>query len=108
MDYRQLTKLKSTYCDGLLAAIDSADGKIHSSFNQTVTVTGRISSTEPNMQNIPVRTPLGREIRKMFVADPGMVSVSYTHLAQIRLAAGSMISESEIEAGADKLHFKIV
>lgn len=64
--YRQLTKLKSTYVDGLLADMDG-DCKIHSTFNQTVTATGRISSTEPNLQNIPIRLALGRELRKVFV-----------------------------------------
>ncbi len=66
MEYRSLTKLKSTYADGLLSVI-SLDNKIHSTFNQTVTATGRISSTEPNLQNIPTRTALGRELRKVFV-----------------------------------------
>ncbi len=66
IEYRTLTKLKSTYADGLLSVI-SLDSKIHSTFNQTVTATGRISSTEPNLQNIPTRTPLGRELRKVFV-----------------------------------------
>ncbi len=94
IDYRQLTKLKSTYCDGLLAAIDPKDGKIHSNFNQTVTVTGRISSTEPNMQNIPVRTPLGREIRKMFVADPGMVLIDADY-SQIELRVLAHIAQDE-------------
>lgn len=66
LDYRQLTKLKSTYADGLAAFIRE-DGRIHGTFNQTITATGRISSTEPNLQNIPVRMELGREIRKVFV-----------------------------------------
>ena len=66
MEFRQLTKLKSTYADGL-AAVLAEDGKIHSNFKQTVTQTGRLSSTEPNLQNIPTRTDLGREIRRMFV-----------------------------------------
>ncbi|MEI6132363.1 MAG: DNA polymerase I [Bacillota bacterium] len=68
LEYRQLAKLKSTYADGLLAAINPTDGRIHSIFNQTSTSTGRLSSTEPNLQNIPVRHELGREIRKIFVA----------------------------------------
>ncbi len=67
LDYRKFAKLKSTYCDGLLALLDEND-KIHTSFQQTVTHTGRISSTEPNLQNIPVRTEIGRELRAMFVA----------------------------------------
>ena len=66
MEYRQLAKLKSTYVDGLLKVI-AEDGRIHSSFKQTVTQTGRISSTEPNLQNIPIRHEMGRELRKMFV-----------------------------------------
>lgn len=68
LEYRQLTKLRSTYVDGFVDYIQS-DGRIHSNFNQTVTATGRISSTEPNLQNIPVRTELGRELRKMFIAE---------------------------------------
>ncbi len=72
LDYRTLSKLKSTYCDGLTKEI-GADGRIHSSFNQTETRTGRISSTEPNLQNIPVRQELGRELRRFFRAKPGYV-----------------------------------
>ncbi|HZJ57099.1 MAG TPA: DNA polymerase I [Clostridia bacterium] len=67
MEYRQVMKLKSTYVDGLLNVIDPKDGRIHSSFNQTITATGRISSTEPNLQNIPVRMEMGRRIRRVFV-----------------------------------------
>lgn len=65
--YRQLAKLKSTYADGLLAVMDDKTDKIYSTFNQTITATGRISSTEPNLQNIPVRLELGRELRRVFV-----------------------------------------
>lgn len=72
LEYRGLTKLKSTYADGLSACI-GADGRIHSRFNQTITATGRISSTEPNLQNIPVRMELGRQIRKVFVPREGFV-----------------------------------
>ncbi len=68
--YRQLTKLNSTYVEGLLKTV-AQDGRIHTSFRQTETRTGRISSTEPNLQNIPVRTELGREMRKFFVAQDG-------------------------------------
>lgn len=66
LEYRQLMKLKSTYCEGLLK-VAGDDGKIHSTFNQTVTVTGRLSSSEPNLQNIPIRTELGRQFRKYFI-----------------------------------------
>ena len=72
LEYRQLAKLKSTYADGLAGMIDK-DGRIHSTFNQTITATGRISSTEPNLQNIPVRMELGRLIRKVFVPEDGFV-----------------------------------
>jgi DNA polymerase-1 len=67
IEYRQNTKLKSTYITGLQSQINRETGRVHSSFNQTVTATGRISSTEPNLQNIPVRSPLGRLIRKAFL-----------------------------------------
>ena len=83
LNYRGLTKLKSTYCDGLLKVI-GPDGRIHSSFNQTETRTGRISSTEPNLQNIPVRTELGRELRRFFLARPGWVLVDADY-SQIEL-----------------------
>ncbi len=83
LDYRALAKLKSTYCEGLLKVV-APDGRIHSSFNQTETRTGRISSTEPNLQNIPVRTELGREMRRFFVARPGWVLVDADY-SQIEL-----------------------
>ncbi|MSS63371.1 DNA polymerase I [Velocimicrobium porci] len=67
LEYRQLTKLKSTYADGLAAFISESDQRIHGKFNQTITATGRISSTEPNLQNIPIRMELGRQIRKVFI-----------------------------------------
>ncbi len=72
LEFRQLTKLKSTYADGLAAYI-SEDGRIHGKFNQTITATGRISSTEPNLQNIPIRMELGRQIRKVFIPEEGYV-----------------------------------
>ena len=71
--YRQLTKLKSTYADGLLNVLDEKTDRIYSTFNQTITATGRISSTEPNLQNIPVRLELGRELRKVFIPEDGFV-----------------------------------
>ena len=72
LEYRGLTKLKSTYADGLAVCIDEG-GRIHSTFNQTITATGRISSTEPNLQNIPMRMELGRLIRKVFVPGEGHI-----------------------------------
>lgn len=83
LEYRQLTKLKSTYADGLANYIGE-DGRIHGKFNQTVTATGRISSTEPNLQNIPVRVELGRLIRKVFVPEEGYVFVDADY-SQIEL-----------------------
>ena len=92
-DYRQLTKLKSTYADGLIKVIGK-DGRIHTSFQMTVTATGRLSSTEPNLQNIPVRTPLGAELRKMFVASYGNVLVDADY-SQIELRLLAHISRDE-------------
>ena len=83
MDYRMLTKLKSTYADGLIKEIRE-DGRIHTTFQNLVTATGRLSSTEPNLQNIPVRTDLGAEIRKMFIPKPGCVLVDADY-SQIEL-----------------------
>lgn len=84
IDYRQIAKLKSTYIDGLVKMIDQDDGRIHSSFNQTVAVTGRISSTEPNLQNIPVRMEIGRRIRKIFIPSEAHVLVDADY-SQIEL-----------------------
>ncbi|TBR17571.1 DNA polymerase I, partial [bacterium] len=76
LDWREITKLQSTYVEALLAKRDPADGRVHTRYDQAGTVTGRLSSSEPNLQNIPVRTPLGRRIRRAFVAAPGHVLVS--------------------------------
>lgn len=83
LEYRQLTKLNSTYAEGLAGYI-RADGRIHGKFHQTVTVTGRISSADPNLQNIPTRMPLGREIRKVFIPEKGSVFVDADY-SQIEL-----------------------
>ena len=93
LEYRTLTKLKSTYAEGLLKVI-GGDGRIRTSFQMTVTATGRLSSTEPNLQNIPVRKKLGAEIRKMFVAGPGMVLVDADY-SQIELRLLAHISGDE-------------
>lgn len=91
MDYRMLTKLKSTYADGLIKVIED-DGRIHTTFQNLVTATGRLSSTEPNLQNIPVRTDLGAEIRKMFIPKPGCVLVDADY-SQIELRVLAHIAE---------------
>lgn len=102
--YRSLTKLKSTYCDGFLKVIDK-DNRVRSTFNQTETRTGRISSSEPNLQNIPVRTKLGREMRKFFVAKDGcvLVDADYSQI-ELRILACMSQDENMLEAfhkGAD-------
>ena len=93
LEYRQLTKLNSTYAEGLFDYIDS-DGRIRTTFNQTVTATGRLSSTDPNLQNIPIRTSLGREIRKVFTASPGCVFVDADY-SQIELRILAAMSGDE-------------
>ena len=100
LEYRQLSKLKSTYADGLLAVI-SDDGKIHSTFNQTITTTGRISSTEPNLQNIPVKIELGRELRKVFIPQKDCVYVDADY-SQIELRVMAAMSGDEVLINAFK------
>ncbi len=92
LDYRQYSKLKSTYTDGLIKVADE-NGVIHSSFNQTITATGRLSSTEPNLQNIPVRTELGREMRRFFIA--GNASAEH-HAAEARVLVDADYSQIEL------------
>ena len=98
MDYRMLTKLKSTYADGLLKVI-CEDGRIRTTFQNLVTATGRLSSTEPNLQNIPVRTDLGAEIRKMFVPKPGCVLVDADY-SQIELRVLAHIAGDSVMCNA--------
>lgn len=93
--YRQLAKLKSTYADGLLAVMDSETHKIYSTFNQTITATGRISSTEPNLQNIPVRLELGRELRKVFIPENDEFCFLDADYSQIELRVLAHISGDE-------------
>lgn len=104
LDYRQIAKLKSTYADGLLNIIED-DNKIHSSFNQTVTATGRISSTEPNLQNIPIKLEMGRRIRKVFVPSSDEFSILSADYSQIELRVLAHIAHDAnlIEAFHNKL-----
>lgn len=95
LSYRTYTKLLSTYVDGLLAIINKDTGRIHSSFNQTITATGRISSTEPNLQNIPVRDAIGRNLRKAFIAKDGDILVDADY-SQIELRVLADISNETV------------
>lgn len=97
-EYRELTKLKATYADGL-AKVIAPDGRIHTSFQMTATATGRLSSTEPNLQNIPVRRELGSELRRMFIASPGhvLVDADYSQI-ELRLLAHIANDEAMIDA----------
>jgi DNA polymerase I len=98
IDYRELDKLKATYADALPALIDD-DGRIHGNLNQTVTTTGRLSSSEPNLQNIPIRTELGQQIRRAFIPEPGnlLISADYSQL-ELRLLAHITRDERMLEA----------
>jgi DNA polymerase-1 len=100
LEYRQLRKLKSTYVDPLPTLCDKIDGRIHTNFMQTVTATGRLSSNNPNLQNIPVRTAKGREIRRAFVArsaDYQLMAVDYSQI-ELRIIAALAEDQNMIEA----------
>jgi DNA polymerase-1 len=95
LEYRQLMKLKTTYADGLLAILDKDTCKVHSSFNQTVTATGRISSTEPNLQNIPIKLEMGRKIRKVFIPSDENYVLLDADYSQIELRVLAHITDDK-------------
>jgi DNA polymerase I len=100
--YRELTKLRSTFLEGLAKSIDPSDGRVHTTFHQTLTTTGRLSSSNPNMQNIPIKTTTGREIRKAFVAEDGyvLIDADYSQI-ELRLLADFSGDEQMTEAFRD-------
>lgn len=97
-NYRELAKLSSTYIEALPQLLSPADNRIHTSYNQTIAATGRLSSTDPNLQNIPIRTELGNEIRKAFVAEPGfnLLSLDYSQI-ELRIASSLAKDEAMLE-----------
>ena len=101
LDYRSMAKLKNTYTDKLPRMVNPATGRVHTSFSQTGAITGRLASSEPNLQNIPVRTPEGRRIRQAFIAPPGysIVSADYSQI-ELRIMAHLSGDERLLEAFA--------
>jgi DNA polymerase-1 len=99
LEWRGLMKLKGTYIDALPQLVNPVTGRVHTSFNQAVAATGRLSSSDPNLQNIPIRTELGREIRRAFVAEPGhvLISADYSQI-ELRVLAHLADDETLIEA----------
>ena len=99
LEYRELSKLKSTYVDALPQQVNSHTGRVHTSYNQTGSVTGRIASSDPNLQNIPIRTELGRRVRHAFIAAPGqtLISVDYSQV-ELRIAAHMSEDENMLSA----------
>jgi len=117
LDYRQLAKLKSTYIDALTSLINPKTGRVHTSFNQTRTATGRLSSSEPNLQNIPVRGKLGKEIRQAFIAPVGscLLAGDYSqidlralaHLSQDKSLLSAFHQEEDIHAATAAQLFSV-
>jgi DNA polymerase-1 len=95
LEYRHLAKLKSTYVDAIIGLIEPSTGRIHTSFNQTVTATGRLSSSKPNLQNIPIKTEIGGRIREAFIADEGYMLLSADY-SQIELRLVAHLSSDDI------------
>lgn len=99
LEHREVSKLKSTYADALQAQVNPETGRVHTSYNQTGSVTGRLASSEPNLQNIPIRTELGRQIRRAFVADEGysLLAVDYSQI-ELRIVAHMAEDQAMIDA----------
>jgi DNA polymerase-1 len=99
LEYRELSKLKSTYLDALPAEVNPLTGRVHTSYNQTGSVTGRLASSDPNLQNIPIRTDLGRQVRQAFIAAPGwqLLSVDYSQV-ELRIVAHMAQDEAMLAA----------
>ncbi|MDP9224948.1 MAG: DNA polymerase I [Actinomycetota bacterium] len=105
LDYRELAKLKNTYVDALPPLVDPADGRVHTTYDQTIAATGRLSSTNPNLMNIPIRTDLGRQIRRAFIPEEGRLLLSADY-SQVELRVMAHLSEDPIllevfESGQD-------
>ena len=107
IDYRELSKLKNTYVDALPPLVDEADGRLHTTYDQTVAATGRLSSTNPNLMNIPIRTDLGKQIRRAFIPEKGSVLLSADY-SQIELRVMAHLSEDpvlvEVFAQGEDIH----
>jgi len=103
LDFRELAKLKSTYLDALPKLINKKDGRVHTSFNQTVTATGRLSSSNPNLQNIPIRTERGQKIRRAFIAEKGfkILKADYSQI-ELRIIASLANDKNMLEAFESK------
>src|SRR5206468_7523178 len=99
LEWRALMKLKGTYIDALPQLVNPETGRVHTSFNQAIAATGRLSSSDPNLQNIPIKTALGREIRRAFIAEPGnvLISADYSQI-ELRVLAHMAEDETLIEA----------